>query len=402
LLIDREKIESVFYNLLSNAFKFTPLGGKIVLEIIYKQDTNPVCEIIVSDTGKGVKEEDKQKVFDRFYQVTQAEPGKYLGTGIGLAFVKDLVSLHNGTIALEDNKPQGSLFRIVLPVTTPQLPVTVTDDEDDTEESLLMQEEEMEEEEKLDAQIVLVIEDNEELNEYLSQTIGKHFQVITAKDGKEGVDKAFKTIPDLVVSDVMMPEMNGYEVCKLLKEDNRTSHIPVILLTAKSDDISQIEGINLGADSYLTKPFKPTLLLSHVNNLLASRKKLKELFAQRLTLDPTDVEVSSFNEEFIKNAINYVEENIDKDEFLIDELATKLNMSRSTFYRKLKALTGMSGSEFIRSIRLKRSAQLLRTGEYTVSMAAYSSGFNDLKNFRKSFQKQFGVTPSEYMKNKNL
>ncbi|HEU4575888.1 MAG TPA: response regulator, partial [Chitinophagaceae bacterium] len=254
--------------------------------------------------------------------------------------------------------------------------------------------------EQAELPIVLVVEDNEELNQYLCKVLSKSGDVIAARDGKEGLEKAFQTIPDLVVSDVMMPGMDGYALCKSLKEDNRTSHIPVILLTAKSDDISHIEGIKQGADIYLGKPFKPALLTSHVKNLIQSRKKLKELFARRLNLEPSEVEVTSFDEEFIKNAIHFVEENIEKDEFSIDDLAVKLNMSRSTFYRKLKALTGMSGSDFIRTIKLKRSAQLLKSGEYTVSMAAFSSGFNDLKHFRKSFQKQFGVTPSEYMKRK--
>lgn len=399
LSIDKEKVESIMYNLLSNAFKFTPSGGEIKLSVMQIEGSDNVCEIVVADTGKGITAEDKAKVFDRFYQVTQAEPGKYVGTGIGLAFVKDLVELHNGEIELADNQPQGSIFKIKLPLSEQNASTGKIVETDDAEDDIILNDEE--EAESKELPIVLIIEDNDDLNQYLCKTIGKFYNVITAKDGKEGLEKAFKAIPDLVVSDVMMPEMDGYAFCQTLKNDNRTSHIPVILLTAKSDDSSHIEGIKLGADVYLGKPFKPALLLSHIKNIISSRKKLKELFTQKLSLGPSEVEVSSFDEEFIKNAIRYVEENIEKDEFLIDELANKLNMSRSTFYRKLKALTGMSGSDFIRLIKLKRSAQLLKTGEYTVSMAAYSSGFNDLKNFRKTFQKQFGVTPSEYMKQKD-
>jgi signal transduction histidine kinase/ligand-binding sensor domain-containing protein/DNA-binding response OmpR family regulator len=400
VLIDKDKIESIIYNLLSNAFKFTPTGGYILFQINYMPTPSPTCEIIVSDTGKGVSAEDKGKIFDRFYQVSQAEPGKYLGTGIGLAFVKDLVELHKGTIQLEDNLPQGSIFKINFPAKTIDPP---EDEEDATVESVddEFNLEEAEEEQN-DLPIILVVEDNDELNQYLCKVLSKCGEVIAAKDGKEGLEKAFQTIPDIVVSDIMMPEVDGYTLCKTLKEDNRTSHIPIILLTAKSDDTSHIEGIQLGADSYLSKPFNPAILNSHVKNLIKSRKKLKELFAKRLNIEPTDVEVDSFDETFIKNAISFVEENIEEEEFSIDNLAVKLNMSRSTFYRKLKALTGMSGADFIRTIRLKRSAQLLKTGEYTVSMAAYSSGFNDLKNFRKSFQKQFGVTPSEYMKHRDI
>ncbi len=397
LPIDKEKVESIVYNLLSNAFKFTNAGGKISFEVNYLQKPQPGCEIIVADTGKGVKAEDKEKIFDRFYQVAQAEPGKYMGTGIGLAFVKDLIELHKGTVRLEDNQPQGSKFTVIVPG------VEIRHSHEKRVDQEVLSEEyrtEIEENDSeiMDLPIILVVEDNEELNQYVCKTLSKSGEVISAKDGKEGLEKAFQIIPDLVVSDVMMPEIDGYTLCKTLKEDNRTSHIPVILLTAKSDDLSHIEGIQLGADTYLGKPFKSAILISHVKNLVKSRKKLKELFAYRLNLEPGEVETTSFNEAFIKNAIHFVEENIEKDEFSIDELATQLNMSRSTFYRKLKALTGMSGSDFIRMIKLKRSAQLLKTGEYTVSMAAYQAGFNDLKHFRKSFQKQFGTTPSGYMK----
>ena len=400
LPIDKEKLESIVYNLLSNAFKFTNAGGEIRFEVNYVQAPQSLCQIIVADTGKGVRAEEKEKIFDRFYQVAQAEPGKYVGTGIGLAFVKDLIELHKGTIHLQDNQPQGSLFTIALPAAEVNHPEEELFESDD----LQTQEHEVADEndpETTDLPILLVVEDNEELNQYLCKILSKSGEVISARDGKEGLEKALQTIPDLVVSDVMMPEMDGYALCKTLKEDNRTSHIPVILLTAKSDDLSHVEGIQLGADAYLGKPFKPAILISHVKNLIKSRKKLKELFAHRLNLEPSEVETASFNEEFIKNAIHFVEENIEKDEFSIDELAMQLNMSRSTFYRKLKALTGMSGSDFIRMIKLKRSAQLLKTGEYTVSMAAYQAGFNDLKHFRKSFQKQFGTTPSEYMKKKD-
>jgi signal transduction histidine kinase/ligand-binding sensor domain-containing protein/DNA-binding response OmpR family regulator len=397
LLMDKEKVESVVYNLLSNAFKFTPPGGQIQFRVRYAQDPQPVCELIVADTGKGIEARDKPKIFDRFYQVAQAEPGRYTGTGIGLAFVKDLVELHKGTIVLQDNQPQGSVFTIKLPAR----PIDLLDeqfieaDQEDEAEPF-----ESTERQGAEPPIFLVIEDNDELNQYLCKVLSKSGETVSARDGREGLEKAFQIIPDLIVSDVMMPEVDGYELCKKIKEDNRTSHIPVILLTAKSDDLSQIEGIKLGADIYLGKPFKPELLTSHVKNLIKSRKRLKELFAQRLNLTPSEVEVASFSEEFIKNAIHFVEENIEKEEFSIDDLANKLNMSRSTFYRKLKALTGMSGNDFIRTIKLQRSAQLLKSGEYTVSMAAFSAGFNDLKHFRKSFQKQFGITPSEYMKKK--
>jgi ligand-binding sensor domain-containing protein/signal transduction histidine kinase/DNA-binding response OmpR family regulator len=398
LNVDKDKLESICYNLLSNAFKFTPKGGEICFRVnaVIEQK---ICEISVSDSGNGIIEADKDKVFNRFYQVSQAEPGQYAGTGIGLAFVKDLVILHNGSIVIENNSPKGTIFKVclVLSSLSEALVAEVEEDEIGIAEEIVLDDDAVEDN---DLPILLVVEDNEELNHYISETLAGIGKVISAKNGKEGVEKAFQTIPDLVVSDVMMPEMDGYTLCKTLKTDNHTSHIPIILLTAKSDDVSHIQGIELGADNYLAKPFNPEVLISHVKSLIKSRKKLKELFANRLNLAPNQVEVSSFDEELIKKSIEYIEANMQREKPSIDDLASQLNMSRSTFYRKLKALTGMSGSDFISLIRLKRSAQLLETGEYSVSMAAYEVGYNDLKNFRKSFHSQFGMNPSDYLKAK--
>ncbi|HEX7367170.1 MAG TPA: two-component regulator propeller domain-containing protein, partial [Pelobium sp.] len=398
LLADKDKLESICYNLLSNAFKFTPNGGEICFSVTVNKETQ-TCEISISDTGKGISDTDKTKVFDRFYQVSQAEPGQYAGTGIGLAFVKDLVVLHGGSISIENNQPKGSIFKVLLPL-SPILEPFVNS-QPQTENPVFSKETENQSaspEESDDLPIILVVEDNEELNHYICQTMAPIGKVLSVNNGKQGVDKALQVIPDLIISDVMMPEMDGYQLCKTLKTNNHTSHIPIILLTAKADDVSHIEGIELGADNYLAKPFNPAVLISHVKNLIKSRKKLKELFANKLNLAPSDVEVSSFDEEFIKKSIEFIEVNMQREKPSIDELAYQLNMSRSTFYRKLKALTGMSGSEFISLIRLKRSAQLLETGEYSVSMAAYEVGYNDLKNFRKSFSNQFGMNPSEYLK----
>nr|WP_294898044.1 two-component regulator propeller domain-containing protein [uncultured Pedobacter sp.] len=403
LNVDKDKLESICYNLLSNAFKFTPNGGEICFKINVIT-AESICEISVSDSGKGISEADKSKVFDRFYQVSQAEPGQYAGTGIGLAFVKDLVALHEGSIFIDNNQPRGTIFKVILPFSNAAdlytiEPTAEKNEQDITAENVTFIDDL---EESDDTPILLVVEDNEELNHYISETLAPVGKIISAKNGKEGAEKAFQTIPDLVISDVMMPEMDGYTLCKALKTDNRTSHIPVILLTAKSDDVSHIQGMELGADNYLAKPFNPAVLISHVKNLVKSRKKLKELFTNKLNLTPSEVEVSSFDEEFIKKSIEFIEANMQREKPSIDELANQLNMSRSTFYRKLKALTGMSGSEFISLIRLKRSAQLLETGEYSVSMAAYEVGYNDLKNFRKSFHNQFGMNPSDYLKSKQL
>ena len=202
----------------------------------------------------------------------------------------------------------------------------------------------------------------------------------------------------MFISYLLWHKLFGFQLCNEIKNDSKTSHIPVILLTAKVDDDSVIKGVKTGADSYLAKPFNPNILLTYALHLIDNRKKLKELFNQKMSLAPGEIEVNSSEQDFIEKAIKYIEDNINTDEMSIDDLASSLNMSRSTFYRKLKGVTGMSGIDFIKLIRIKRSAQLLKTGEYSVSSAAYASGFNDLKHFRKSFQSQFGIKPSEYLK----
>ncbi len=399
--VDKDKIESILYNLLSNAFKFTPKNGNIDFHVELFDDKSNFI-LAVKDSGTGISDEDKNRVFDRFYQVAQAEAGQYASTGIGLAFVKDLVTLHNGNIQIEDNKPIGTIITITFPVGQiykeidvhlNQTAKAVIDAKQTDIISNYNFDKQLEE-----LPIILVVEDNEELNHYICKTLEPIGKVISANNGKEGFDLAIKEMPDLIISDVMMPIMDGYQMCNAVKKDLKTSHIPIILLTAKVDDVSVIEGVKTGADSYLAKPFNPNILLTYALNLIENRKKLKELFNHTMNLAPGEIEVNSSEQEFIAKAIQYIEDNINTDEMSIDDLASSLNMSRSTFYRKLKAVTGMSGTDFIKLIKLKRSAQLLKTGEYSVSSAAYTSGFNDLKHFRKSFYAQFGIMPSEFLK----
>ncbi len=396
---DEEKMTIVLYNLLSNAFKFSEKGGVIELTIQMIQFQNhPYCEIIVKDSGKGMTAAEMEKIFDRFYQVAKAEAGKFAGTGIGLAFTKDLVLLHNGEITVESEPQKGSTFRIVIPIYS----------ESSANLAPLKEEVFIEEFEEVEAgqdnlqlsekPIVLIVEDNLEVNDYLVSLFKDGYTVHTTFNGKQGLAQALESIPDVVISDVMMPEMNGYDLCHALKSSLQTSHIPVIILTAQSDSAAQIKGVNEGADVYLAKPFNPQVLLSHVRNVLESRKKLKELFTQRVSLGPNEVEITAFEGEFIKKVIANIEENITNSDFQTDALAEEMNMSRSTFYRKLKAITDMSGSEFIRFIKIQRSAQLLRSGEFTVKQIAYEVGFNDAKHFRKCFIKQYGMTPSDYIK----
>lgn len=398
---DEEKMTIVLYNLLSNAFKFSDKGGVISLTIqIIQVKNKPYCEIIVRDSGKGMTAADMEKIFDRFYQVAKAEAGKFAGTGIGLAFTKDLVLLHNGEITVESEPQKGSEFKLIMPI----------DSENENHAAILTEEIFIDEPDEAGVllgltdfsetlkPIVLIVEDNLEVNDYLVSLFKDAYIVNTTFNGKQGLVQALEIIPDVVISDVMMPEMNGYDLCHELKSSLQTSHIPVIILTAQSDSSAQIKGVNEGADVYLAKPFNPQVLLSHVRNVLESRKKLKELFTQRVSLGPNEVEITAFEGEFIKKVIANIEENITNSDFQTDALAEEMNMSRSTFYRKLKAITDMSGSEFIRFIKIQRSAQLLRSGEFTVKQIAYEVGFNDAKHFRKCFIKQYGMTPSDYSK----
>nr|WP_294901201.1 hybrid sensor histidine kinase/response regulator transcription factor [uncultured Pedobacter sp.] len=399
---DEEKMTIILYNLLSNSLKFSESGGYVKLSLnIISHNFEPHCELIVSDTGKGIGEKELEKIFDRYYQVAKTDAGKFAGTGIGLAFTRDLVLLHNGTISVESELGKGSSFHILLPLhpdyklggnePLSELLEPISEPDDD---SMLSIDDDIISEKP----IILIVEDNDEVNEYIVSVLKNTYKTLSAKNGKEGLLKAFDTVPDVIISDVMMPEIDGYELCKKLKTDQRTSHIPIILLTAQNDSSSQIKGITEGADIYLSKPFNPQVLTSHLKNLIKLRKKLKELFTKKISLEPKEIEITSFEEDFIKKIISKVEENLTNPEFQTDDLAFELNMSRSTFYRKLKALTDMSGSEFIKFIRLKRSAQLLASKELTINEVAYEVGFNDTKYFRKCFHKQFAMAPSEYQK----
>ncbi|MFY7899643.1 MAG: hybrid sensor histidine kinase/response regulator transcription factor [Chitinophagaceae bacterium] len=402
---DQNKLEIIVYNILSNAFKFTENNEEI--RFIVRKTEQQSCEIIVKDTGKGIAGNELEKIFDRFYRGKQEDATTISGTGIGLSFVKELIELHGGSIKAENNSLKGSIFTVTLPVTkientslnianTPiinnntKLEITLneTDMQEELEQANLEQE----------LPIILVVEDDVDIQEYIYEILSPSFKVMIANNGKEGLQKAFEIIPDLIISDIMMPEMDGIELCGKLKADKGTSHIPIILLTALTDMAHHVQGIKEGADVYLAKPFNSQLLLVHIHNLINLRNTLKNLYAKKIFLGTNNFEIQSFEEEFLFKLMKLVEENISNSDFNNDELATHMFMSRSTFYRKLKAVTGMSGNEFIRTSRLNYAAKLLESGNYSVTEAAQDAGFNDIKYFRKRFQDQFGVTPSEYKK----
>ncbi len=400
---DHNKLEIIVFNILANAFKFTPNNGSITLSV-YKDETQH-CIITIQDTGMGIPPSELELIFDRFYRGKETNATNISGTGIGLSFVKELTLLHNGKITAHSNGKNGSLFTINLP------PLLKSDtglviqgnalaNINQTIETTLNSNAMMEENESIthELPIILLVEDESDMLQYVYETLAPSYQVITATNGREGVEKAIEVIPDLIVSDVMMPEMDGIELCRKLKSDKNTSHIPIILLTALSDMNHHVEGIREGADVYLPKPFNSQLLLVHIHNLINSRNLLKDLYAKKIFLGSSNFEIETYEEEFLYKLMKVVEENIANFNFNNDELANHMFMSKSTFYRKLKAITGMSGNEFIRTARLNHAAKLLESGKYSVTEVAYESGFNDIKYFRKRFQERFNVTPSEYKK----
>lgn len=413
---DRDKMEVVIGNLLSNAFKYTPEKGAIQISVSRKDPGESVlfeegrCEIKVKDNGSGIPIDEKEKIFDRYYQIANADSANLIGSGIGLSLTKDYVELHHGFISVESDQGKGSEFIIVLPLGKDRF------DKDQVIENFMNSEnpghyELMEEvDETVGNQItddslaeqdekdtVLVVEDNPEVMRYLNSLLsGRGYDVMQASNGKEGWELAKENQPDLVISDLMMPEMDGLELCNLLKNHGKTSDIPVIILTARTASVFQVDGFQSGADDYITKPFNPETLLARVANLIRSRKQLKDSYSRKVKLDPTDVEITPYDEKILKKAVELVEQNMQNPDFSTQMLAEELNMSASTLYRKLKTLTGASVNEFVRSVRLKRAAQLLSTGEFTVNEAAYEVGIHDVKYFRNCFKKQYGVTPTQY------
>ena len=409
LFFDKEIITIVLDNLISNAIKYTE-QGRVTLSL-YQTMRNEVAytEIKVSDTGYGISAEALPHIFDRYYQ----ESGKHQasGTGIGLALVKNLVTLHEGEIRAESMQNEGSTFYISL-LTDNIYPNALHADstepiqEDTNQEASL----EYPQETTLDTgkPILLIVEDNEEIQKYIAESFANSFEVLTAYNGEEGKQQALSRIPDIVVSDIMMPVMDGITLCRQLKEDVRTSHIPFILLTAKDSLQDKEEGYEVGADSYLTKPFSASLLRSRINNLLESRKKLIAQFQTQSVLgNQADLKekriviaeaLSKLDNEFIEKITLLIEENLSSEKIDITYLSDKMCMSGSTLYRKMKALTGLSTNEYIRKVKMQNAERLLLEGKFNISEIAYKVGMNSTGYFRQCFKEEFGVSPSDYLK----
>ncbi len=427
---DPDKLDKILINLISNAFKFTPSGGSISVQLELPPersgsssgalietapdevvsgasvggdplpgkpgradaDTDSI-RIRVCDSGSGISPESIDKIFDPFYQSRESESGQG-GTGLGLALTRELVVLHGGSISVESEKPRGTTFTITLPctpgeVSSSELPDVLPAPEV-SEAPAGMQESAL--------PLVLVVEDNEDMRRYLCADLREEYAVLEATNGQEAYEQALETIPDLVLSDVMMPGWDGLTLCRKLKTDERTSHIPVILLTARHSDEVRMEGYETGADDYLTKPFNAAVLRSRISNLIESRQRLRALFRQGSDFELKKISVNLLDEQFLKKAVRIVEEHLSSSGFGPDDLAAGLKISRAQLFRKIKALTNQTVLDFITTIRLNRAVELLQSGDYSVSEVAWQTGFSEHSNFTRSFVKQFGQTPSGFLK----
>ena len=395
MAFDADKVGKVVMNLLSNAFKFTPEGGRVTVMLEHVEGEKEMMEIKVSDTGIGIPDSEKEHVFDRFYQTEHKGVEETTGSGIGLSLVRDFVRLHGGTVEVFDNIGTGAVFVVHLPVThvdvLAELPKPVVMPEDGGKE----QGQAIDQTDRNNFPLVLVVDDNEDFRLFMRHSLELQYRVTLASNGQEAWEKVQAEHPDLVISDVMMPGMDGNELCRLIKEDKGTAHIPVILLTARQAVESKVKGLQTGADDYVTKPFNMIVLVLRIRKLIElSRYKQ----ATQTTIDPTpsDIVITSLDEKLIEKAIKYVEDNISRSDLSVEELSRELGMSRVHLYKKLLQITGKSPIEFIRVIRLKRAAQLLRESQLHVSEVAYEVGFNNPKYFSRYFKEEFGVLPSAY------
>lgn len=417
LYFDSEVINTVINNLMSNAIKYTP-EGSITLSLTMPED-NTVA-IAVEDTGYGIDKDALPHICDRYYQ----ENGNHQasGTGIGLALVKSLATLHQAELTVESEKGRGSKFTFSLKADRTYPEALHKDDNQDLATAENAEENETTSKEPTEdiRPLLLIVEDNADIRLYIEESLHEDYRIIQACNGREGMEQAFSKVPDIIVSDIMMPEMDGIKMTHILKEDIRTSHIPIILLTAKTSINDQEEGYDSGADSYLTKPFSAKLLHSRIRNILSGRRRLADYIvqknisqfetsadeqqtSQKATEEKEDAmtcQISNLDKKFLEKLNKLIENHISTDDLDMAFMTDKMAMSHSTFYRKVKALTGMSANEYIKKAKLRHSMTLLKKGEYNIAEVAILAGFNNLGNFRESFKREFGKSPSEILKGK--
>lgn len=420
LWFDKNKMEKIMINLISNAFKYTPNRGQIEVRIVRVDHSNiqpnlnlahasGYIKIEVVDNGSGIPQNEIARVFDRFFQSPEQGRMHKTGTGIGLALVKNFVELHHGHVSVTSEQWKETTFSMILPlgnlhfskdeviteaVETAQISIEASDlmPQPKPDSSKLLK----------NAPLILVVEDNFELRKYIVSMLSNHYQVLEAADGQAGCDIAFEQIPDLIISDIAMPILTGIELCQKVKENIITSHVPVILLTSKASMEDQIEGIENGADIYITKPFHADYLAVTIRKLIETRRLIYRHFSQDIYVMPHEISTNELDKKFLKQAIEYIETNAINEEISVENLSAFLSMNRSNVYRKIKALTGQTATEFIRTVRLKMAVKYLESGQYQISEIAYKVGFASPGYFAKCFKSQFGKSPSEFLPQKDL
>ncbi|GBD91159.1 sensor histidine kinase TodS [bacterium BMS3Abin04] len=436
VLFDPDRMEKVFFNLISNSLKFTNNGGQITVSVMLsnsneefnyngkgklsQKNKNDLVKIVVKDTGIGIPGNRIEHIFDRFYQVDGSRTRDYEGTGIGLALAKELVELHKGKIEVKSEVNVGSEFIVYLPFDNAQnypeknidkklytLDYNQVNDlinNDITNQEILTEDQDSgsmnkkTEKKKIIDRIILIVEDHPHIRSYIKEQLESKYRIVEAENGEVGLEKSFELIPDLIISDVMMPKLDGYQFCKKIKQDEKTSHIPVVMLTAKASIDNKIEGLETGADAYITKPFSSKELAVRVDSLIYQREQLRKKFSKATVIKPSEISVTSVDQLFMNKVIEYIESNFENDQFGVSILAGEVNMSISQLNRKLKALVDQPAGQLIRSMRLKRAADLLKQNAGSVAEVCYMVGFNDQSYFTRTFKNQFGQTPSEYKK----
>lgn len=398
MAVDAEKMERVYFNLLSNAFKFTPENGTITvtLSTLTKEEGGRYARLVVADTGSGISVQHIRHIFDRFYQIDV----NHAGSGIGLALAKAFVELHGGEITADSVEGKGTVFTVDIPMTVVEEPsADLVQEPRITQQTVVEELEDMETEEQIpdeNKECILIIDDNADVRDYVKSLLKEEYTVIEAPDGRAGLKKAMKYVPDAIICDVMMPVMDGLECCRKLKTELQTSHIPVMLLTACSLDEQRIQGFECGADSYISKPFNSKLLLVRLRNLMDNHKRLKQFFGDKTTLSKESV--SDVDKGFVDRFRELIEENLADSELSVEDLGGKMGLSRVQLYRKIKALTNYSPNELVRIARLKKAASLLASSEKTISEITYEIGFTSPSYFTKCYKEYFGESPTDFLK----
>ena len=393
IYIDAQQLKTVVNNLISNAIKFTPAGGRVdVVCTAYTSEGADGVTISIKDTGIGISKDDQLKVFERFFQVDRVHHSSSTGSGVGLAMCKEIISLLKGTINVSSELGKGTTFEVWLPLNTPNSfvdseEVTLYKDQVESEDFIFPFDHE-------ERPLALIVDDNNDILDFLEQILEDRYTILTAINGKDGIEKAINSIPDIVISDIMMPVMDGYELCEKIKNDKRTDHIPVILLTAKTEQIDRLKGWEKGADAFLTKPFESKELELIIENLYSSRKLLQERFSDFSFVE--DKEKLKKESSFIQNIHRILEDNLNNPELTVEDLAKQMFMSRMQLHRKIKALANKSASHYLRSFRLHKAKLFLKDLNVSISNVAYDVGFQSPNYFSRSFHQEFGLTPTEY------